>query len=72
MLILFWDFKDSDKWNERAMTILEQHLSKEINADGFQFDTVHYHISDIDTYCVIVPGGKKQQLYKSRRFGKTN
>jgi hypothetical protein len=54
------------------MTILEQHLSKEINADGFQFDTVHYHISDIDTYCVIVPGGKKQQLYKSRRFGKTN
>jgi hypothetical protein len=30
--------QDSDKWNERALTILEQHLSKGINADGFQFE----------------------------------
>ncbi|NRT14609.1 hypothetical protein HNP99_000949 [Flavobacterium sp. 28A] len=60
---LFRDFKDSDKWNARAMTILEQHLTKEINADGFQFErSVHYHISDIDTYYYVYQLAKNSNI----------
>ncbi|WP_372757491.1 heparinase II/III family protein [Mariniflexile sp.] len=52
--ILFIDFKDSDKWYERSMQLLEAHLTKEINKDGFQFErSVHYHISDIDNYYYV-------------------
>ncbi|AWG23648.1 heparinase [Flavobacterium faecale] len=61
--ILFNDFEDADKWNERAMHLLEQHLSKEINADGFQFErTVHYHISDIDTYYYVYQLAKNSNV----------
>ena len=52
--ILFRDFKGTDKWYERAMSLLEEHMLKEINEDGFQFErTVHYHISDIETYYYV-------------------
>lgn len=52
--ILFSDFKDADLWKDRAMGLLQEHLSKEINKDGFQFErTVHYHISDIDNYFFV-------------------
>jgi hypothetical protein len=46
--ILFQDFEGTDKWYELSMTRLEEHLVKEINSDGFQFErTVHYHMADI-------------------------
>ncbi|MGL1886923.1 MAG: heparinase II/III family protein [Reichenbachiella sp.] len=49
--ILLRDFLDADLWNQRAMTRLNEHLSKEINPDGFQFErTVHYHMSDIGNF----------------------
>ena len=52
--ILFRDFKGTDGWYERAMSLLEEHMLKEINEDGFQFErTVHYHISDIETYYYV-------------------
>ena len=52
--ILFRDFKGTEKWYERAMTLLEEHLKKEINDDGFQFErSVHYHMSDIDNYYYV-------------------
>ena len=52
--ILFRDFKGADGWYERAMSLLEEHMLKEINEDGFQFErTVHYHISDIETYYYV-------------------
>lgn len=61
--ILFQDFKDSDKWYERAMKMLEAHLDKEINNDGFQFErTVHYHISDIDNYYFVYQLAKNSHL----------
>ncbi|WP_366183389.1 heparinase II/III family protein [Flavobacterium ovatum] len=61
--IVFNDFKDADKWNERAMHLLEQHLTKEINTDGFQFErTVHYHISDIDTYYYVYQLAKNSNI----------
>lgn len=61
--ILFRDFKDSDQWNTRAMGLLEQHLSKEINKDGFQFErSVHYHMSDIDTYYYVYQLAKNSHI----------
>lgn len=52
--ILFQDFKDADLWYERAMQRLKEHLDKEINSDGFQFErSVHYHISDIENYFYV-------------------
>ncbi|WP_220765137.1 heparinase II/III family protein [Flavobacterium sp. UMI-01] len=61
--ILFRDFKDADAWYQRSMGLLEQHLSKEINKDGFQFErTVHYHISDIDTYYYVYQLAKNSNI----------
>ncbi|WP_299555936.1 heparinase II/III family protein [Seonamhaeicola sp.] len=52
--ILLRDFVDTDLWYDRAMQLLEAHLSKEINEDGFQFErTVHYHMSDIGNYYYV-------------------
>ena len=52
--ILFRDFEGTDKWYDKAMELLEEHLRKEINSDGFQFErTVHYHKSDIGNYYYV-------------------
>lgn len=52
--ILLKDYKGTDKWFERAMKRLEEHLLKEINEDGFQFErSVHYHMSDINNYFYV-------------------
>lgn len=52
--ILFRDFAGADKWYELAMTRLEEHLDREINSDGFQFErSVHYHISDIGNFFYV-------------------
>jgi hypothetical protein len=52
--ILLRDFEGTDKWFEHAMNLLEEHLRKEINEDGFQFErTVHYHMSDIGNYYYV-------------------
>lgn len=52
--ILLCDFEGTDLWYERAMKRLEEHLLKEINEDGFQFErSVHYHMSDINNYFYV-------------------
>ncbi len=52
--ILLRDFVDTDQWYNHSMKLLEEHLSREINDDGFQFErTVHYHISDIGNYYYV-------------------
>ena len=52
--ILLKDFVDTDLWYSHSMKLLEEHLRKEINEDGFQFErTVHYHISDIGNYFYV-------------------
>lgn len=52
--ILLRDFEGTDKWYDRAMDLLQQHLNAEINDDGFQFErTVHYHMSDIKNYFYV-------------------
>ncbi|QOW10400.1 heparinase [Kaistella flava (ex Peng et al. 2021)] len=61
--ILFRDFKDSDQWNKRAMSTIQEHLSREINKDGFQFErSVHYHISDIDNYFYVYQLSKNNNV----------
>jgi len=52
--ILLRDFEGTDKWYKHAMNLLEEHLRKEINKDGFQFErTIHYHMSDIGNYYYV-------------------
>lgn len=52
--ILLRDFKGTDLWYTRAMERLGDHLEKEVNNDGFQFErSVHYHISDIENYFYV-------------------
>lgn len=54
LAILLRDFAGTDLWLERAMRRLSEHLDKEINADGFQFErSVHYHMSDINNYFYV-------------------
>lgn len=52
--ILLRDFEGTEIWYEHAMKLLEAHMSKEINDDGFQFErSVHYHMSDISNYYYV-------------------
>ncbi|GAB5552532.1 MAG: hypothetical protein Sapg2KO_21230 [Saprospiraceae bacterium] len=52
--ILLSDFAGTEKWYDRAMLRLGEHLDKEINPDGFQFErSVHYHMSDINNYFFV-------------------
>lgn len=61
--ILFRDFVDTDLWFTHSMKLLEEHLRKEINEDGFQFErTVHYHISDIGNYFYVYQLAKNSTI----------
>jgi len=61
--ILLRDFEGTDLWYERSMQILGEHLDKEINNDGFQFErSVHYHISDIENYFYVYQLVKRSDL----------
>ncbi|NEW80294.1 MAG: heparinase, partial [Gelidibacter sp.] len=61
--IVFRDFKGTDVWYKQAMKLLEEHLTKEINEDGFQFErSVHYHMSDIDNYYYVYQLAKTSNL----------
>ena len=54
LAILLRDFEGTDLWLERAMLRLSEHLDKEINPDGFQFErSVHYHMSDINNFFYV-------------------
>ena len=61
--ILLRDFEGTEKWYEHSMSLLEEHLRKEINEDGFQFErTVHYHMSDIGNYYYVYQLAKISKL----------
>lgn len=61
--ILFRDFKGTEEWYAHAMKLLQEHLSSEINADGFQSErTVHYHMSDIKNYFYVYRLARNSQL----------
>ena len=49
--VLLRDFSGTETWYDDAVTILGEHLEREVNADGFQFErSVHYHVGDIYNY----------------------
>jgi len=53
--ILLREFQGTDAWFDRAVDILGQHLEKEVNPDGFQFErSVHYHIGDIYNFFKVL------------------
>ena len=61
--ILLRDFVDTDIWYKHSMKLLAEHLRKEINEDGFQFErTVHYHLSDIGNYFYVYQLAKNSNL----------
>jgi hypothetical protein len=61
--ILLRDFEGTEIWYSHAMKLLEEHLAKEINDDGFQFErTIHYHISDIGNYYYVYQLAKISNL----------
>lgn len=61
--ILLRDFEGTDKWYEHSMNLLEEHMRREINEDGFQFErTIHYHISDIANYYYVYQLAKISDL----------
>ncbi len=61
--ILLRDFEGTDAWYNHSMKLLEEHLSKEINDDGFQFErTVHYHKSDIGNFYYVYQLAKTSKL----------
>jgi hypothetical protein len=63
LAILFRDFEGTDLWSERAMKRLGEHLEKEINDDGFQFErSVHYHMSDIGNYFYVYQLAKISEI----------
>ena len=53
--ILFRDYAGTDAWYRGAMDILGEHLEKEVNPDGFQFErSIHYHIGDIFNFFQVL------------------
>lgn len=63
LAILFSDYNSTGQWYDTAMNILEQHLKREVNADGFQFErTVHYHVDDIFNYFYAYKLAKKNNF----------
>ncbi|PWJ38417.1 heparinase II/III family protein [Sediminitomix flava] len=67
--IIFSDFKGSEAWFDRAMTRLNEHLSNEINEDGFQFErSVHYHMSDISNYFYVYQLARINEIELSQEW----
>lgn len=61
--VLLRDFVDTDVWYNHSLKLLAEHLRKEINEDGFQFErTVHYHLSDIGNYFYVYQLVKNSNL----------
>lgn len=73
--VFLLDFNQSDQWIEQALEGIEQHIQREVNSDGFQFErSVHYHIGDIENYFrvyqlaklngISLPENFERQFYK--------
>ncbi|PZX49822.1 heparinase II/III family protein [Algoriphagus chordae] len=49
--MMYPEFDPGKKYYDFAIANLGEHLEKEVNADGFQFErSFHYHVGDIDNY----------------------
>lgn len=51
LAVLFDEYQGTGIWYATAMNRLEEHLTREVYPDGFQFErTIHYHVADIKNY----------------------
>jgi hypothetical protein len=51
MAVFLQDFTFSDIWIDQSLNGLTEHMRREVNEDGFQFErSVHYHFGDIENY----------------------
>ena len=51
LAVMFPEVEGTDAWLKQSVELLDEHIAKEINSDGFQFErSVHYHVGDIDNY----------------------
>lgn len=67
--ILLRDFHGTDQWLERSMLRLSEHMDKEINKDGFQFErSVHYHMSDINNYFYVYQLAKLNSIEVDKKW----
>jgi len=61
--ILLRDFKGTNLWYNRAMSLLQDHLLKEVNKDGFQSErSIHYHMVDITNYFYVYQLAKRNNI----------
>ena len=67
--MLFPEIKGSEVWLRQSLDNLTEHLQKEINEDGFQFErSVHYHIGDIDNYFYTYKLAKINHINLPKKF----
>ncbi|RMD48163.1 MAG: heparinase [Ignavibacteria bacterium] len=67
--ILFPEFDTEKIWLKHSLEMLEMHLRKEVNEDGFQSErSVHYHMGDIYNYLYTYILAKKNKVELSGIF----
>ncbi len=70
--MIFSEFNESSQWFKQAIELLTEHLRKEINEDGFQFErSIHYHIGDIDNYFYVYYMAKINGIQLPKEFEST-
>ena len=68
--ILLRDFKGTNLWYNRAMSLLQDHLLKEVNKDGFQSErSIHYQMVDITNYFYVYQLAKKNGITENKILG---
>lgn len=69
--IFLQDFTFSDVWIEQSLSLLTEHMRREINPDGFQFErSVHYHLGDIENYLRVYQLAKTNNIPVPELFEK--
>jgi len=65
-------FAVSELWTQQAVEGLLEHMNKEVNADGFQFErSVHYHIGDLENYIRVYQLARLNQIPLPEKYTRT-
>ncbi len=71
LAVFLQDFTFSDIWIEQSLKWLTEHMRREINDDGFQFErSVHYHFGDIENYLRVYQLAKLNGIHIPELFEK--
>lgn len=67
--VLFPEFSGAETWQKQAIDGLMEHMDREINDDGFQFErSVHYHKGDIENYFRVYQLAKQNSIELPEEF----